>query len=201
MKALYFILITLNFSCRIIPATSNVFLKSEIDSYGLRNGDTLVDIGCGDGLHSTFVSHFYPNSYFVLEDLDTSKVGQIANSKTEFYKYIRERHIVVLGKSDSIPLLSLSYKFLLCRKTLHEFTNKSKMIQEMNRILVASGRLIIVEVEPINEGEVDSYCKKVLMTKEIIIDLVERENFIFLNAAEIKVKKDRKLAVLIFEKL
>lgn len=188
----------------MIPVTSDIYLKTEIEAYGLHNSDTLVDIGCGDGTHAAYISHFYPLSYFILEDIDAKTINGINEHYNNFYKfsvYIKERHQVVLGTSDTIPLTSSTYKYLLCRKTLHEFTNLKKMIQEMNRILITGGKLIVADTEPIQESETDPYCKKLLIPKQKIIDVLQKEKFAFIKSTDIQMKKNRKLAVLIFEKI
>lgn len=204
MRILYFILMFFITSCKVIPVTSDIYLKTEIESYGLHNSDTLVDIGCGDGTHAAYISHFYPLSYFILEDIDAKTINRIEeryNNFNKFSMYIKERHRVVLGTSDSIPLPSASYKYLLCRETLHEFTNPTTMLQEMRRILIVGGKLIVVEAEPIKEGEKDPYCKKLLMTKQEIIDVLQKGNFALIKSTDVQMKKNRKLVVLIFEKI
>jgi ubiquinone/menaquinone biosynthesis C-methylase UbiE len=203
MKKLFFFLILFDASCKVIPVTSDIYLKTEIESYGLHNGDTLVDIGCGDGTHAGYISHFYPLSYFILEDINAKTINRIDERYNNFHKfsmYIKERHQVVLGTSDSIPLPSASYNYLLCRETLHEFTNPTTMLQEMRRILIVGGKLIVVEAEPIKEGEKDPYCKKLLKPKQVIIDMLQKGNFEYIKSTDVQMKKNRKLAVLIFEK-
>ena len=59
----------------ILAFTSFVYIKTElpevviaeIASYQLNNVDTLVDIGCQDGLFSREVAKYYPNTYLILE--------------------------------------------------------------------------------------------------------------------------------------
>jgi ubiquinone/menaquinone biosynthesis C-methylase UbiE len=203
MKFTYFILVLFFLSCKSVPITSDIYLKPEIESYGLVNGDTLLDIGCGDGAHAVYVSHFYPSSYFILEDIDANQIASISkyySSANKHFSYIKDKYELVLGTPDTIPLPSVTYKNLLCRKTLHEFTNPKKMIQEMNRILVQGGKLIIAEAEPIKENEIDRFCKRRLLSKQKIIDLLVNQNFSFTKSAIINMKKNRKLVVLIFTK-
>lgn len=205
MKNLLFILFFLIvvISCKVTSITSDIYLKTEIESYDLLNKDTLVDVGCADGTHAAYISHFYPSLYFILEDINAKKNNQIDKQYNKFHKsslYIKERYRVVLGTPDTIPLSSQKYNNLLCRKTLHEFTNPTKMIREMNRILGIGGKLIVVEGEPLRENDKDPYCGKLLWPKQTIIDALENEGFSFVKSADIPMKKNRKLIVLIFEK-
>ncbi len=203
MKPFFCLFILVAASCKVIPVISGMYLKTEIESYGLHNGDTLVDIGCGDGTHAVYTSRFYPLSYFILEDIDAKTFNLIEenyNHARKLTAVIKGRYTVVLGTSDTIPLNSSTYKYVLCRKTLHEFTNPTKMIQEMNRILIIEGKLIVAEPEPIKQGEKDPYCRKLIMTKQAIIDVLQKGNFALIKSTDVQMKNNRKLVVLIFEK-
>lgn len=154
----------------------NVALRNEIRSYKLENVDTLVDIGCGNGNHDREIARYYPHLYFVLEDLPFDRQGHnmqkvITNrlKNTPSIPAIQQHYRFVAGSEDTIPLPSASYKRVLCRRTLHEFSNRPKMVSELVRILSGDGVLTVIEGIPEQPGEIDPYCKKPHLTKEEVI--------------------------------
>ena len=196
------ILLVILISCHTsnIPKNS----KFEIKSYGFKNGDTLVDIGTGDGYHAALISNLYPLSYFILEDIDSTALFKIPidySKNFKFSKNIINKYSVVLGTSEAIPLRDSSFKLVLCRKTLHEFINPPKMLVEIERILTEKGRLIIVEGIPIKEGEIDKFCRKPLLSKDSIVNFITLNGkFKLLESTIVPSSGNREFIVLIFEK-
>jgi ubiquinone/menaquinone biosynthesis C-methylase UbiE len=155
-----------------------VFSK-EISKYGLSDKDTLVDIGCETGFHDNQVAFYYPNIYFVLEDIDAANLSLIKknNATPGFVNNMKAGYETVLGSVDSIPLSSARYKKILCRKTLHEFENPSRMINEFKRILVPGGEVIIAEINPRYPGQKFHDCVRPFLNKTQIIELFLKEGF------------------------
>ena len=162
-------------SCKTTGYTA--YVSNEIATYKIEKIDTLVDIGCGNGIHDKNITHQYPNLFLILEDLpvDWNK-NDLQNLIPRFLRNshyapkIEQNYKFVPGYADSIPLPSLAYKAILCRLTLHEFSNRSKMATELVRIMSNDGILIIVERKPKFEGERDSYCKNLYLSKNEIIN-------------------------------
>jgi ubiquinone/menaquinone biosynthesis C-methylase UbiE len=181
--------------------------RHEVCKLNLADGDTLVDIGCSLGYHDFQLFHFYPNKYFVLEDVfnkksEVIKKGYIlVNDQKRFFRKQVKR---VLGTDTTIPLSSNRYKTLLCRMTLHEFTKPLVMINEMKRIMAPDGILIVEEINPIQENEVDRGCKMRHMTKNEIVTLMNQGG-LTLVAADISTwpidkPEDRNFNILTFKK-
>ncbi|MBK6381766.1 MAG: methyltransferase domain-containing protein [Chitinophagaceae bacterium] len=144
----------------------------EISNYNLENIDTLVDIGCGFAHGARFISSKFQNLHFILEDLPKDIWGN--DMKVILTKNVRNtpaaptfgtNSMIVFGTPDSIPLQSGRYERVLCRITLHEFSNREKMISELIRILSPTGTLLIVERTSSYEGQRDKYCKQLYLTK------------------------------------
>ena len=147
-----------------------------------------------------FIAHEYTNLFLILEDIqkvyrDPKNGKQYWASKTfrknkKFTLGGKKRIKFIIGTKDSIPLPDTSYSYVLCRKTLHEFSNKEKMIKELERIIKINGELVIVEAVPQSKGEIDEGCKKLHMTKEEILDYFKDLQFIESKTFEsIKSKK------------
>lgn len=189
--------------------------KKEIQLYELENTDTLLDIGCGNAYFDRQISNYYPNVFFVLEDLPVleyhTKKGQpetkslyptveevqknFRNSKK--FPGIRDRFKLVIGFEDSIPLTSDAFARILCRRTLHEFKKKEKMVAEIRRLLKQNGKLTIVERLSKYSGERDPYCGNQYMTKDEIIQLLSPLRF---ASESIAYYKSGELHILNFEK-
>ncbi len=155
-------------------------LNDEIEAYNLNGIDTLVDIGCNWGFMTEFIEYKYPSMYFILEDLPEftnyvkNKQMNTQSCVSKTLRGMKKKYQFVAGFEDSIPLPSNSYKKVLCRKTVHEFTNVEKMVSELTRILKNDGELIIVEPEPFEGHEYDKYCKRKHLTTEEIIKIFSK---------------------------
>jgi len=176
---------TFNGSNSIKLSKSEIKLfDQEFSKYGLKDSDTLLDIGSGFGYIDEQIFRYYPNMFFVLEDIDikyakSNKGFVIVNGKT---KYFKDNCKYVQGTNDSIPLASSSHKLILCRKTFHEFKNPTVMLKEIRRVLTNDGTLIIIEAIPKMPEEIDPYCKMKHLSKEELLTVFFKNNFMLVSA-------------------
>ena len=197
---LYVVLIIVFISCVNLNKYAGKF-QPEILSYQLQNKDTLLDIGCSNGVHDLFIAHEYPKLFLVLEDVKkvfkNPKNGKKYWAAKTFRKNKtfslggKKRIKFLLGTNDSIPVPDTSYSAILCRKTLHEFINRDKMIKEMERVLKIKGELIIAEAIPKTKGEIDKGCKKPHLTKEEITELFKALEFTGCDTLDYYLKKNK----------
>lgn len=180
--------------------------QNEISKYNLVDGDTLLDIGSGFGYEDAILFRFYPNTFFVLVDIDNkySKLNNsfiLINHKT---KYFKDNSKYVNGFIDSLPLLSDSYNTILCRKTVHEFVKPKKMLSEIKRVLRLNGTLIVEEAIPQNQNDLDPFCKMKHLSKQELINMFSENGFRLISAdtttMPIKKKNDGNMNILRFKK-
>lgn len=189
--------------------------KSEILQYQLENVDTLLDIGCSNGYFDRQIFEYYPDVFFVLEDLPNlvyhSKKGQTVINETyptitevgkvfknsKRYPGIENRFKLIIGFEDSIPLPSNAFERILCRRTLHEFKNMDKMLSEIKRILKPNGKVTIVEVLSKYSGEQDPACGNLYLTKEEIKRMLMPLRF---DSESTAVYRTEELSILTFTK-
>ncbi|MBW0178185.1 methyltransferase domain-containing protein [Sediminibacterium sp.] len=187
LRIILCLLVVVCSSNRIIQKTDELPGITEIREYKLETVDTLVDIGCQDGLFSREIARFYPNVFLVLEDLEfftlCNKSGKKCTdyfTQTEIkktfrdsrkYQNIENRYRFIAGRIDSIPLATSSYKRVLCRRTVHEFEKTKKMVSELKRILKTDGILTIVEPEPNYKNHIDEFCNKKYLTKNEVLEI------------------------------
>ena len=153
--------------------------KNEYSKYDLKDVDTILDVGSGTGYFDAELFRFYPKTFFILEDtyIGYKKENRsfiLVNGKPVYFK---NNSKFVGGKDDSIPLPSASYKLILCRKSVHEFKNPAKMVNELRRVLADDGILIIEDLIPKFSGEIDPYCKMRHLSKEELLSLFPKKDF------------------------
>ena len=158
--------------------------NNEIVKYGLKDKDTLLDIGSNYGVQSATIFRFYPNAFFVLEDIQSRyshpfKTTILVDGKSKSFD---DHRMYVNGTADSIPLPNSSYRLILCRKTVHEFTHPTQMLKEIRRVMTSDGVLIVAEAKPKKEGEIDQYCKIKHLTKQELLTLFSANGFRLLSS-------------------
>lgn len=165
----------------------------EVAKYKLSGTDTLVDIGSWDGFHDELIFKFYPAMYFILEDIDAKclEASKYGFKQGKQKLWLKDHSLKVMGTPDSIPLASAQYKHILCRLTLHEFTEPTRMLQEMKRIMAADGELIIVERLPAYEGQIEKWCQRKLLTETEIINLLATNGFKLISSDSTKYPKNK----------
>ena len=177
-------------------------LADEISNYNLESIDTLVDIGCQNGEFSKELLLANPKLYLVMEDLkeysycdENGKNCKYYNTQEEINKVFlkkknlnlfKNRYKFIAGTTDSIPLPTNSCKVILCRKTIHEFSNSAKMISELYRVLEKGGLLMIVEAEPKYPNQKDENCKHKYLTRVEVINLFKQFKYLKVSAVYYK---------------
>jgi len=180
----------------------NIF-NSEISKLGLTDRDTLVDIGAFSGFTDFQLFQFYPNKFFILEDIYKSYEKSLPGAYIivdSTKRYFKDYSLRITGTNEYIPLKSSAYKTVYCRKTVHEFTKPDKMVEELKRIISVDGVLIISEEIPLFPNETDPGCKKKLMTSEEIIDLFKSHRLKLRSSDTTNWKQNRNLYILKFTK-
>ena len=114
-----------------------------LQALGVRESDTLLDIGCGIGYFT------FPAADFIGP---TRKVFALDVSEGMLDEMDRRVH--VLGATNVVALLSDGYDwklpdgsvtFVLCAAVLHEVEARGRFLDEAKRVLKPGGRIGIVE--------------------------------------------------------
>ncbi len=120
--------------------------KETLLALGLREGDRLVDVGCGAGYFS------FPAAEIV--GPRGSVLG--VDVQAEFIDYTREQipaetsniRFQVSGESE-LPCESGAADAILLSVVLHEAISQDEFLAEMKRALIPRGRLMVIEWLPI----------------------------------------------------
>ncbi|MEE8422195.1 MAG: methyltransferase domain-containing protein [Dehalococcoidia bacterium] len=117
-------------------------LTLDYDRLGLRPGDRLLDIGCGEGRHS-FEAYRRGASLVVALDLDAEALA----STGRMFRAMRAggeargRAAAVRGDANRLPFPDASFDRVICSETLEHIHTDRVAIKELARVLRPGGRL------------------------------------------------------------
>jgi len=105
---------------------------------GLFKGESLLDIGCGNGSQTEFFARHIARCVGI--DLQVSRLAG-------FKRELRERGIsntfMIGASADHLPFKDKSFAFVTCFEVLEHVPDESKTLQEIWRILRPGGSLIV----------------------------------------------------------
>jgi ubiquinone/menaquinone biosynthesis C-methylase UbiE len=114
--------------------------KEIIKLLELKPSDVVADLGCGTGYFTIPLSYKVKKVYgidiqkemltFLEHKIQQQKIGNIET---------------MLSKENEIPLKNKSVDLLLSVNTLHEFSHKEAIIDEIRRVLKVDGRVVIID--------------------------------------------------------
>jgi len=137
-----------------------------------------ADLGCGSGYFTIPLARKVKKVYAIdvqkemlsfLED----KVNKLKIKNTE----------LLLSKPDEIPLEDESIDLLISVNTLHEFSDREKMIKEMMRAVKKNGRLLIVDFKKEEIGFGPPV--KIRISKARAVRLFNEKGFRLMNVMEL----------------
>jgi SAM-dependent methyltransferase len=167
------------------------------EAAGFQPGDTIVDIGSGNGWFDAAFGVYHDSLTFYLEDLDSTNItnGKLKQALASYAKVrgmpITSRYTQIAGgeKSTGLPH-AFCHKVLLI-DTYHHLAYRDEMIQEMRRILKNKGKLIVYEPLARKPNDVLKACNSTLYTQDEIVSSFEKNGF-HLDKIYKSVKNNRK---------
>lgn len=106
-----------------------------------RDGDIILDVGCGVGTKEFLILEKYPLDNLILIGVEISR----NRLKSLIHRVRKERYTVVplLADGENLPIRSETVDLFLCTEVLEHIFDKKKALQEMNRVLRNRGRLLL----------------------------------------------------------
>ena len=131
-----------DFSCNII-GLGRKFKQEVLDSISLNNNNVIADIGCGTGVFLEIAKEKYPEASFIGVDPDEKSLT-IARERFKKAKLIIE---LKEGFAECLPLADSSVNICFSTLAFHHMPDdiKRKAIQEMHRILISGGTVVIAD--------------------------------------------------------
>lgn len=159
----------------------------QLDFLQIQSNDTIVDIGAQSGSYEGMLSAIgqFENVTFMLVDIDTNCLNsdKVHNMITHYEsvkgKKFTHNFWIINNTQDSLWLPKGTFKKVWILNTLHEISDKEKMIRNICNVLASGGELIITELMPTAKHPNHGGCKKPLLTKNEIEKICSQNGFVF----------------------
>jgi len=114
----------------------------------IHSANSLIDIGCGNGVFAIAAASQFPNcSVMAIDSLSSA----IEETRKRACAANCARFRAEVASADSLPMPDLSVDRILFRNVLHHVTSINKAFAEISRVLQPSG-LLVLET-PCNPGD------------------------------------------------
>lgn len=108
--------------------------------FGLRDGMSLLDMGCGPGCFTDRLATEWPKARITALDADDHWIDQ-ARARLD------GRATVVRGRAETTGLPSNAFDFVLARLLFQHLNDPLRVAQEAHRLLTPGGKLVITDVD------------------------------------------------------
>lgn len=106
-------------------------------------GDTVLDLGCGEGRHAIGALFHAPNIYVVAIDLSLSDLKVAKLRHREFDHQASQRCLYARANGYILPFSDQTFDHIVCSEVLEHVEDYSSMLEEIKRILKPGGTLNI----------------------------------------------------------
>jgi ubiquinone/menaquinone biosynthesis C-methylase UbiE len=146
-----------------------------LEAADFQPGESIADIGAGNGWFDAAIGIYEDSLNFVLEEIDSSFVKESRlNEAVIAYAAVKGRPITchytqVIGTQKSTQLPDKKFDKVILIDTYHHLQHRDEMIEDIKRILRPGGKLIIYEPVGKKNGEIFKPCHSMIYTSEEII--------------------------------
>ena len=158
--------------------------------FDLKKGDKVADIGAKSMTFLGTLSVFYENVDFYCEDIDsTCTTSKQAQKVIDFYSKIKGspiscKFIPVIGTETSTTLPKNFFDKVIIDNSLHEFSEKVLMMEDIKRILKEKGNLYLRESLGRTNGELHMGCNQALFDEAHLIAFITQQGFKFIKSED-----------------
>ena len=145
--------------------------------------ETIADVGAGGGWLDVAFGIYYDSLHFYLEEVDSTfiKNNKLQEAITAYSK-IRNSpfscsYVQTEGNEKSTQLPENHFDKVLLIDAFHHLDFRDDMLADLHRILKAHGKLIMYEAIARKPGETYRSCKRVIYTREQIVDALAKHGF------------------------
>ena len=125
----------------------------------IKNGDSILDIGCGGGGNISRILKKFSNS--LVKGIDYSQTSVVLSKMHNFKEIRKGRCQILKGDVKCLPYDADSFSIVTAFETVYYWSEIEKSFKEVLRVLKHDGRLIIVNGADAEGGWVwDNYIEK-----------------------------------------
>lgn len=106
-----------------------------------RDGDFLLDLGCGEGRHAIGAAFDNPALNVIGVDLCFNDLQTAKNRHSEFDTRSFGQTLYTQGNGYQLPFADHSFDHVICSEVLEHIDDYQQMLAEMNRVLKPGGTL------------------------------------------------------------
>lgn len=155
---------------------ANTEMYKEIEFYKINNNDKIGEIGAGNGTFSIILGMLNKELNISINELSYSFIKYIEQKVSKNNVLFQGDKIsIIKGEKKTTNFEGGKYDKIIIRNSFHHFSNKDKMLESIRRSLKPNGRLYLNE--PIKELDPEEKICKDLLTKEKLINEIERNGF------------------------
>ncbi len=123
----------------IVPAFGHSWAKDIVERAALKKDDRILDLACGTGLVARCSFEALGKAGHItgidINEAMIKKAREICPTKTTSIEWER-------GDVNALPFSNSEFDVILCQQGFQYFSDKSRALKEINRVLSASGRLL-----------------------------------------------------------
>ncbi|MFL0800158.1 MAG: class I SAM-dependent methyltransferase [Agarilytica sp.] len=108
-----------------------------------KNGDRILDMGCGEGRHSIGAAYHYPQVCVVALDLDFDDLSTAKQRHRDFDKASFNHCLYLQGNGYTLPFPDNCFDHIICSEVLEHVPNYSAILHELHRVLKPGGSLSV----------------------------------------------------------
>jgi len=119
-------------------------LTIDYNILGIKDGERVLDVGCGEGRHTSKACEQASCTVYAL-DIDKTSVA-----KTKYLLYLMEtegksrgRLVPLLGDATKLPFKDAYFDRVICSEVLEHLPDDHKAVQELKRVLKDNGKIAV----------------------------------------------------------
>ncbi len=106
-----------------------------------RNGDLVLDLGCGEGRHSIAASCHYPQIQVVALDVNFADLSLARKRHREFDSHAAAQCFYIQADGGLLPFADDTFDHIICSEVLEHIPDYHLFFAQMRRVLKVGGTL------------------------------------------------------------
>ena len=128
--------------------------------FAIKNGETIAELGAGDGSCSFAISLLYDSLKIYLEDFDSKSLNaNTINTINKKYRKLKNKaqtntFEIAIGSYTATNLPDNTFDKIFMFQAFHEFTYADEMLNDMAKKLKPNGKIIVLDAFSLKDKEI-----------------------------------------------